>query len=107
MNQFTSMPLLQQDGRVLFDLRRPAPVLLHDEDCALLVRPLAETERRAVESAIILCLGNLQLCAQRLGISRTGLRNKLNQYRILDGETPLSDRRASTPKTMAAKAGLF
>ena len=78
-----------------------------DEDCPQLVRPLAETERRAVESAIILCLGNLQLCARRLGISRTGLHNKLNQYRILDGETPLPDRRVASPKTMAAKAGLI
>lgn len=103
------MSLLQQDGSVVGGTRRPMPVLLPalaEVDLPQLVRPLAEVERRAVESAIILCLGNLRLCAQRLGISRTCLHSKLNGYRVLDGETPLPDRRVASAKTMAARAGL-
>ena len=105
------MSLLQADGSVLDGARRldpgPPPVVcLALGDCDRLIRPLAEIERRVVESAIILCAGNLALCAMRLGISRTGLRSKLNAYRIADGETQLPDRRA-LPRTMAARAGVI
>ena len=70
----------------------------------LLVRPLLEVERRTIESASILCVGNLSLAAGRLGVSRTFLHNKLNQYRLEDGEAPLPDRRV---KYMAASAGVL
>lgn len=102
--------LLQPDGSVLSRVRKLAPERavsgLADCDCYRLVRPLAEIERQAIESAIVLCVGNVKLAAQRLEISRGSLREKLNSYRVRDGETPLPDRRA-LPKTMAARAGVI
>jgi DNA-binding NtrC family response regulator len=101
------MGLLQQDGTVVFQVKLPTvvhettvPTLERPHD---LIRPWAEVERKAIESAMILCAGNLTLASQKLGLSRTGLRQKLNGYRVQDGESPLPDRRI---KAMAATAGV-
>lgn len=45
-----------------------------------LVLPLAVVERRAIESALILCLGKKDLAAHRLGITETALLLKLAEY---------------------------
>jgi DNA-binding NtrC family response regulator len=65
-----------------------------------LIRPLVEVEKAAIESAMILCLGNSGEAAARLGISRTGLRAKLNQI-LAQNDEPIRDRRK---KAMAAAA---
>jgi hypothetical protein len=61
--------LLQPNGDVLTSVRGPAPAVIVPRafcDCDYLVRPLAEIERRIVESAIILCGGNVSLCAEKV-----------------------------------------
>lgn len=49
-----------------------------------LVRPLADVTREAIESAMILCEGNVSKAAKRLQISRTTLASILERYRKAD-----------------------
>lgn len=49
-----------------------------------LVRPLAEVKRDAIESAMILCQGNVTEAAKRLGISRETLHRLLRRWRKED-----------------------
>lgn len=72
-------------------------------DPVVLIVRLVAIERRAIESAMILCSGNRRLAAFKLGISQTCLRNKLNSYRVGDGDTTLPDMRGKT--THAAAGG--
>jgi len=60
------------------------PHELVERTAPLLIRPLHEVKRKAVESAMILCGGNIRLAAMRLGISQTGLRKMLAEYRKAD-----------------------
>lgn len=50
----------------------------------LLIRSLDSVKREAVESAMILCQGNEGEAAKRLGISRSGIRKMLREYREAD-----------------------
>lgn len=50
-------------------------------DFTHLVKPLAQVEQEAIESAMILCLGNVNKAAAALGISRSTLFRKLREYR--------------------------
>jgi Nif-specific regulatory protein len=43
-----------------------------------------ELEKRMIQSALRDCQGNRSLVAKRLGLSRQGLLNKINKYRIND-----------------------
>jgi DNA-binding NtrC family response regulator len=65
------MSLLLQDGTV-FQQVRPRPDL---------VVPLAQAEREAIESALILCAGNRTLAAHQLGISSRTLFVRMKKYR--------------------------
>lgn len=49
-----------------------------------LIRPLARVKREAIESAMILCEGNVTEAAKRLGISRETLHRLLRCYRKED-----------------------
>lgn len=62
--------------------RSPAEIL--ERIAPLLVRPLAEVERRTIESAMILCQGNVAKAARRLQISRTTLASKVQKLRKED-----------------------
>lgn len=53
-----------------------------------LITPLRLMERRAIESALILCEGNVNLAASCLGIDRHTLSRLSKQYIAEDGETP-------------------
>ena len=72
------MSLLRQDGTLF-----PVPTfnLAH---APRLIRPLKEWEKKHIESAMILCQGNLMLAAKRLGISRAKLYRKLADYEKAD-----------------------
>lgn len=74
------MPLVQQDGLV-FEPRLAPPRL---EMKALLrpdlVRPFRETVREAIESAMILCGGNMALAARSLGFKRPTLQAMWKKY---------------------------
>lgn len=50
----------------------------------LLIRPLDSVKQDAVESAMILCRGDEAEAAERLGISRSGIRKMLAHYREVD-----------------------
>jgi len=55
------------------------------ERCAPdLIRPLATVKRQAIESALILCQGNVTEAAKRLGISRAQLTRIVAQWRKED-----------------------
>src|SRR6266702_2647872 len=72
------MSLLRQDGT-----RYPVPKF----NLALapnLIRPLKLMEKKHIESAMILCQGNLMLAAKRLEISRAKLYRKLADYEKAD-----------------------
>lgn len=72
------MALLQQNGLV-FEPRLVAPKLevkLRPD----LVRPFRETVKDAIESAMILCGGNMALAARSLGLKRTTLRSMWVKY---------------------------
>lgn len=43
-------------------------------------RPLAEIERRAIREAIIFCKGNYVAAAVILGIGKTSIYRKMNEY---------------------------
>jgi transcriptional regulator of acetoin/glycerol metabolism len=45
-----------------------------------LVKPLEQVEKDAVESAMILCLGDVEEAARRLGLSRATMYRKLAKY---------------------------
>lgn len=53
-----------------------------------LVLPLALVERRAIETALVLCLGCRPLAAYQLGISVSTLNRKLIEYHNADNEEP-------------------
>ena len=61
-----------------------APEQLVERIAPLMIRPLHEVKRKAVESAMILCGGNIRIAAMRLEISQTGLRKMLAEYRKAD-----------------------
>jgi len=67
------MPLLTQELPQV--LERIAPDL---------VRPLAKVKREAIESAMILCQGNISQAAKRLGISRSRLARLIQEWRKED-----------------------
>ena len=77
------MALLQQDGSLV-----TAPALRVAVARAVprpeLVKPLADVEREAVESAMILCGGNREQARRVLRISRAKLFRKLRTYRAQD-----------------------
>lgn len=73
------MPLLQQNGLV-FEPRLAAPKLMKVLLRPDLVRPYRETVQNAIESAMILCGGNLSLAAKSLGLKRTTLQSMLIRY---------------------------
>ena len=73
------MALLTQSGKVI---RRQPPIDL--ERVRDLIRPLAEVEQRAIESAMILCEGHRAEAAQRLGIDPLTLRRRITAYRDAD-----------------------
>ena len=62
--------------------RQPAEVL--ERIAPDLVRPLHVVTRNAVESALILCQGNVEDAAKRLGISRPTLYRMLRKWRKED-----------------------
>ena len=68
---------------LLNDTRRrlypPVPITLMAPD--QLIRPLAVVQREAIESALILCEGNRQLAADRLGIIVMTLRKWTKKFR--------------------------
>lgn len=74
------MALVQQNG-LCFEPRLAAPRL---EMKALLrpdlVRPFQQTAKEAIESAMILCGGNMALAARSLGLKRTTLQAMWNRY---------------------------
>ena len=95
------MALLQKSGEVFYEIQRPHGLGSIDlEVCQKLIRPLREVEQEAIESAMILCLGNHQAAAFRLGICRNTLRKKLREYR--DGEG--FEVKMGRPKVLAAGA---
>jgi DNA-binding NtrC family response regulator len=61
-------------------LQRP-PMELVERIAPLLVTPLHVVERKAIESAMILCQGNVSEAAKRLAIGRTTLIGILKRYR--------------------------
>ena len=64
-------------------LARPHPEFV-ERVAPLLVRPLDAVKREAVESAMILCQGDMSEAAKRLGISYSGLRKMLREFREAD-----------------------
>jgi DNA-binding NtrC family response regulator len=68
------MVLVQQNGS-LFINARPRPDL---------VRPLEEVKREAIESALILCEGNMRQAARQLGVSYTFMRTAVAKFRRED-----------------------
>ena len=49
-----------------------------------LIRPLKLMERKHIESAMILCQGNLMLAAKRLEVGRATLYRKLAKYKQVE-----------------------
>jgi DNA-binding NtrC family response regulator len=49
-----------------------------------LVVPLAKVERDTIESALILCAGNVRMAAERLGIGKSTLNRKMAEWRAED-----------------------
>jgi len=87
------LALLTPTGAVIFRDEAIYPATLNppprppDLDMAKeLIRPLAEVEQEAIESAMILCQGNITEASQRLEISREVLERKLAEYKRSDGQ---------------------
>lgn len=78
------MPLLQQNGLVLVVERRLVTSKLGVELRPDLVRPLRQTLKDAIESAMILCGGNLSLAARRLQLKRSTLQSMRKKF-VRDG----------------------
>ena len=49
-----------------------------------LIRPFKESEQKLIESAMILCRGNLMLAARHLEIGRATLYRKLAKYKQVE-----------------------
>jgi transcriptional regulator of acetoin/glycerol metabolism len=49
-----------------------------------LIQPLRVVEQQAIESAMILCYGNVERAAELLGLSRSTLFRRLKEYREAD-----------------------
>lgn len=69
------------------DFAQISPVQM-PKNLTSLITPLRLVERRAIESALILCEGNVNLAASCLGIDRHTLSRLSKQYIAEDGETP-------------------
>jgi DNA-binding NtrC family response regulator len=56
-----------------------------------LIRPLVEVEKEAIESAMILCRGDVMLAASRLQISTRTLYRKLKQLMAMENDGVLNN----------------
>lgn len=89
------MALLTNSGEVIYELL-PVPRVIDLADAPKLIVPLRLVERRAIESAMILCLGNRRIAAAHLGISYANLRNKLRGYLAEDEQDEQDGRKAKS-----------
>lgn len=81
----TSTTLQMEPGKPdphIIDTVSPAPSLPYP------IVPLDDVEKKAIENAIHVEKGNLKQTAEKLGISRTTLYNKLKKYNITITDTP-------------------
>lgn len=74
-------PLLQKDGALISELPAGIARRATVQKALSLIRPLAEVEQAAIESAMILCEGNVAKAARHLQIKRSTLASRLKKIR--------------------------